>query len=59
VIGKIKNQYRWHIIIKNLKTVDPSGLHLRQALRKTLTVFEARRPKAVRVIIDVDPVGLM
>ena len=59
VIGKINNQHRWHIIIKNMKTQDPSGSHLRRALHKVLLSFDARRKRNVRLIIDVDPVGMM
>ncbi len=59
VIGKIKNQYRWHIIVKNKKASDPSGSHLRRALRTALTSFQHKAQRTVRLIIDVDPVGLL
>jgi primosomal protein N' (replication factor Y) len=59
VISKINNQFRWHIVMKNMKTSDPGGAHLRQALRKAAGVFEQQRKRSVRLIVDVDPVGLM
>jgi primosomal protein N' (replication factor Y) len=59
VIAKINNQYRWHILIKNMKTTDPGGAHMRQALRKAVGLFDQQRKQSVRLIIDVDPVGLM
>ncbi|MDH3251683.1 MAG: primosomal protein N' [Ignavibacteria bacterium] len=59
VIGKIKNMYRWHTIIKNLKTQDPSGSLLRRVLRKALATHGQMKRKSVRLTIDVDPVGLM
>jgi primosomal protein N' (replication factor Y) len=59
VIAKIRKQYRWHIIIKNKKANDPSGSHLRQALRRALNIFEQKPQRNVRLIIDVDPVGLL
>jgi primosomal protein N' (replication factor Y) len=58
VIGKINNQYRWHIIIKNSKTHDPAGAKLRVLLRNALAVLNQPR-SSVRTIIDVDPVGLL
>jgi primosomal protein N' (replication factor Y) len=59
VIAKINNQYRWHIIIKSPKTSDPSGAHLRTALRKAVIEYEQSAKSSVRLTIDVDPVGLM
>jgi primosomal protein N' (replication factor Y) len=59
VIGKIKNQYRWHIIIKDLKSRDAGGHHLRAVLQKARTTFDRGRRGDVRLIIDVDPAGLM
>ena len=59
VIGKINKLYRWHIIIKNLKHLDPSGSLLRHSLHATLASFKPSRRKDTRLIVDVDPVGLM
>jgi primosomal protein N' (replication factor Y) (superfamily II helicase) len=59
VIGKINKQYRWHIIIKNLKQLDPSGSLLRHSLHATLASFKPVGRKDTRLIVDVDPVGLM
>jgi len=59
VIGKIKNQYRWHIIVKDLKSRDAGGHHLRTVLQRARAKFEDRKGSDVRLIIDVDPAGLM
>lgn len=59
VISKVNNQYRWHIIIKNLKAHDPAGSHMRSALRTALDTYKRQAKRAVRIIVDVDPVGLM
>ncbi len=59
VIARINKQYRWHIIIKNLKHLDPSGSLLRHSLHATLASFKPTRRKDTRLIVDVDPVGLM
>jgi primosomal protein N' (replication factor Y) len=59
VIGKIKNQYRWHIIVKDLKSRDAGGHHLRAVLQRARASFEGGNVNDVRLIIDVDPAGLM
>jgi primosomal protein N' (replication factor Y) len=59
VIPRISNNYRWHIIVKSMKTYDPSGAHIRGALRRALAEFAKTQKRSVRLIIDVDPVGLM
>jgi primosomal protein N' (replication factor Y) len=59
VIAKINNQYRWHIIAKSPKTKDPAGNMLRAALRKALAAYEQAAKRSVKLIIDIDPVGLM
>lgn len=59
VIGKIKKSYRWHIILKSRKEEDPGGGMLRRALQSALQSTEKERKRDVRLIIDIDPVGLM
>ncbi len=59
VISKIKNQFRWHIIIKNPKTGDPSGAGLRSVLRKSWQLFHQKPQQNIKITIDVDPVGLL
>jgi len=59
VIARINNQYRWHIIIKNKKVTDPTGSKLRQVLRKAMGDLGRTAKRSVRLIIDVDPVGMM
>ena len=61
-IPKIKNVFRKHIVIKDLKENDPSGAHLRSALFKAKTQFDASplaAHKKIKMIIDVDPQGMM
>jgi primosomal protein N' (replication factor Y) len=59
VISKISEQFRWHIILKSGRNQDPTGSHIRSVLRKVLLEFDRKRSRTVRVIVDVDPVGLM
>ena len=59
VIARINNRYRWHIIIKSPKTKDPSGTMLRSALRAALGAYEQAAKRSVKLIVDIDPAGLM
>ena len=58
VIGKINKNFRWHVIVKSLKESDPAGSVLRRSVQAAVAAVEPRR-RDVRLIIDVDPVGLM
>jgi primosomal protein N' (replication factor Y) (superfamily II helicase) len=61
-ISKIKNVFRKHVVIKDLKDSDPSGAYLRSALRKAKAQFDASplaANKKIKMIIDVDPQGMM
>jgi primosomal protein N' len=61
-IPKIKNVFRKHVVIKNLKDNDPSGAYLRSALLKTRAQFDTSplaANKKIKMIIDVDPQGMM
>ncbi len=61
-IPKIKNVYRKHIVVKDLKSSDPSGSFLRSALLKAKSQYESSplaANKKIKMIIDVDPQGMM
>jgi primosomal protein N' (replication factor Y) len=61
-ISKIKNVYRKHVVIKDLKSSDPSGSYLRSSLLKAKAQYETSLPasnKKIKMIIDVDPQGMM
>jgi len=61
-IPKIKNVYRKHVVIKDLKSSDPSGSYLRAALLKAKAQYEASSiasSRKIKMIIDVDPQGMM
>jgi primosomal protein N' (replication factor Y) (superfamily II helicase) len=61
-ISKIKNVYRKHVVVKDLKKHDPSGLYLRSALIKAKAQYEVSSlavKKKIKMIIDVDPQGMM
>jgi len=58
VIGRIKGQYRWHLLLKTSKSVDPSGVLTHARLRLAITQLAARA-RSTQLIIDVDPVSVM
>ncbi len=59
-IPKIKKNYRWHILIKDLKSYDPAGKLLHQTLSKTTAIFHKTiKSKNIKLIIDIDPIGIM
>lgn len=61
-IPRLKGNFRWHIVIKNLKTTDPAGKHLHAALAQLLQTYKTSalgKSKRVKIIVDVDPVGMM
>jgi primosomal protein N' len=51
MLARIRGQHRWHIL---LKAPRPSAL--RAAAMRALDIAEqARRPRSVRVVADIDP----
>jgi len=58
-IAKIKNFYRWQIILKVKKENDPAGNNINPKLREILNTYLTKYKKELKVQIDVDPVDLM
>ena len=60
-IPKIKTYYRKLVVIKNLKSVDPSGSRLRGALEQATLAYDKATgtTSGVTMTIDVDPQGMM
>ena len=61
VISKIKNNYRWQIVVKAIKTNDPNAASVRNAITRVVQNFSANLPhhRDVKIIVDVDPQGIM
>lgn len=60
VIYKIKGNYRFNILIKSSKKIDPSGKLLRNALLNSYIEFNQKSKfKDVKVIIDIDPQSII
>lgn len=57
LISKIKDQYRFHIIVKSSRKSDPSGKILVEALRSVKKTFKSA--KNVKVNYDIDTFNFM
>ncbi|HMS35330.1 MAG TPA: primosomal protein N' [Ignavibacteria bacterium] len=59
LFSKLKDKYRYHILIKSGKEKDVSGNYLNGILRQIKNHATQNIPKKVSVIIDVDAVNLL
>ncbi|HAP36606.1 MAG TPA: primosomal protein N' [Bacteroidetes bacterium] len=60
VLSKIKNEYRWQIIIKADKDGDKNGTRARHAVARVVNNLSGQSIKSkVKVTVDVDPVGIL
>ena len=58
VIGKINKNFRWHIVVKTSKTVDPSGSLTNARLRQAVDAAQNSTRRA-HIVVDIDPAGIM
>jgi primosomal protein N' (replication factor Y) len=59
-ISKLKRNYRWHIVIKSIRSKDPSGKSLRELLLNTEGIYRRKFADSnVKMTIDIDPQGMM
>jgi primosomal protein N' (replication factor Y) (superfamily II helicase) len=61
-IAKIKGYFRQHLIIKSVKSADPSGKLVRTLLNEAVAAYcdsSFSKSKNVRMTIDVDPASMM
>jgi primosomal protein N' (replication factor Y) len=61
VISKIKNNYRWQLIVKAVKTNDPNSASVRNAVDRVVQEISssAGARRGVQLTVDVDPQGIM
>ena len=59
LFSKLKDRYRFHLLIKSSKEKDPKGLFLRKILREVKSYVNINVPKKVMITIDVDAVNLL
>lgn len=54
-IFKIRNNYRQHIIVKDLKDKDPSGRKIRSILKNAIETYNKKYSnKSIKLIVDID-----
>jgi len=59
-IAKLRNEFRWHILIKDFKASDPSGEKVRRLITGALEQYQKRYASpAVKVTVDVDVQGVL
>ncbi len=62
VIPRIRNRFRKHVILKDLRRLDPAGASMRLALLKARQQYDSSplgKSRKVRLIVDIDPQGMM
>jgi primosomal protein N' (replication factor Y) len=58
-IAKLRNEYRFHILIKDLKQQDPSGEKIRRILAGAIEQYQKRfASPQVKLVVDVDVQGV-
>lgn len=59
LFSKLKDKYRFHLIVKLNKKTDPSGSYLTEILRNVRDYADKFIPKSVMITIDMDAVNLL
>lgn len=59
LLSKLKNLYRYHILVKSPKDKDPSGKYLIKILNSVLEYSSTNLTSKVRLSIDVDAISLL
>jgi len=61
-LARLRGEFRWQIIIKSLKEKDPGGHAVHKALNNAIHSFKSTtlgKSRSVKMVVDVDPVGMM
>jgi len=59
LFSKLKNLYRFHILIKSSKETDSSGSYMISLLKAVNEYSEKNLPSKIRLTIDIDAVNLL
>ena len=60
VIAKLKKNYRFHILIKSDRKIDPGGSYLRNAVLNSFINFNRKsRYRNVKLFFDIDPQSIV
>ena len=57
-LSRLKDQFRYHLIIKYDKQQDPKGEKIREEILSIQQHLGKRKLKSVKISIDVDPIDL-
>jgi len=58
-LARIRNLYRYHLILRGEKAADPTGEKLRRIIREAQSRYAEPQASAVRVAVDIDPVDML
>jgi len=59
LFSKLKDRYRYHLLIKSKKVKDPSGKYINKILKDVKGYAEKNISSKVKVKIDMDVVDLL
>lgn len=57
-LSRLKDEYRYHIIIKYNRTSDPQGKKTRDGIQRVIQKLGTKRLQGVKIVVDVDPTDL-
>jgi primosomal protein N' (replication factor Y) (superfamily II helicase) len=55
-LAKIKNSFRYHLLLKVPRSLDPTGKTVRESIRRSLP---GKITSGTRLVIDIDPYGVL
>jgi len=59
-VRMVRQEYRYHLIMKSLKSADPAGRLLHRKVRALQAHFDAKlKSRRLSLVVDMDPQGLM
>ncbi len=59
IVQRLKAQYRWLVILKGERRLDPGGQRMRAAVQEAMQSYRSqRRPRNLRISVDVDPMSV-
>ena len=57
-LSRLKDEYRYHIIIKYNRSTDPQGKKTRDEIQRVSRKLGKKGSQGVKIIVDVDPTDL-
>jgi primosomal protein N' (replication factor Y) (superfamily II helicase) len=60
IIARLKKNYRFHILIKSNRKIDPGGSYLRNAVLNSFILYNQKsRYRNIRLYFDIDPQSIL